>query len=217
LPYGINVLLVDDHHLVRVGINKILTSVKGLNVVGECETGEEAIKYCRKNEPDVLLMDMDMPGMGGLEATKKILRFAPDVKIIVLTAHTEDPFPSKVMQMGAAGYLTKDAGPDEMVNAIRAVNSGQRYLPSDIAQKMALNQFKSVDDNPFNSLSDRELQIMIMITRGDKVPAISEHLNLSTKTINSYRYRMFEKLGVSNDVELTHLAIRFGMLKTEKL
>ena len=213
----INVLLVDDHHLVRVGINKILTSVKGLKVVGECETGEEAIKFCRNNEPDVLLMDMDMPGMGGLEATKKILRFAPDVKIIVLTAHTEDPFPSKVMQMGAAGYLTKEAGPDEMVNAIRAVHSGQRYLPSDIAQKMALNQFKSVEDNPFNTLSDRELQIMIMITRGDKVPAISEHLNLSTKTINSYRYRMFEKLGVSNDVELTHLAIRYGMLKTEKL
>lgn len=213
----INVLLVDDHHLVRVGINKILTSIKGLNVVGECETGEEAIKFCRQSEPDVLLMDMDMPGMGGLEATKKILRFAPDVQIIVLTAHTEDPFPSKVMQMGAAGYLTKDAGPDEMVNAIRAVNSGQRYLPSDIAQKMALSQFKSVDENPFNALSDRELQIMIMITRGDKVPAISEHLNLSTKTINSYRYRMFEKLSVSNDVELTHLAIRHGMLKTEKL
>ncbi len=213
----INVLLVDDHHLVRVGINKILTSVKGINVVGECETGEEAIKVCRQDEPDVLLMDMDMPGMGGLEATKKILRFAPDVKIIVLTAHTEDPFPSKVMQMGAAGYLTKEAGPDEMVNAIRAVHSGQRYLPSDIAQKMALSQFNSVEENPFNALSDRELQIMIMITRGDKVPAISEHLNLSTKTINSYRYRMFEKLGVSNDVELTHLAIRHGMLKTEKL
>ena len=213
----INVLLVDDHHLVRVGISKILTSVKGLNVVGECETGEEAIKFCRQKEPDVLLMDMDMPGMGGLEATKKILRFAPDVKIIVLTAHTEDPFPTKVMQMGAAGYLTKDAGPDEMVNAIRAVHSGQRYLPPAIAQKMALSQFKSVDENPFNALSDRELQIMIMITRGDKVPAISEHLNLSTKTINSYRYRMFEKLAVSNDVELTHLAIRHGMLKTEKL
>ncbi len=213
----INVLLVDDHHLVRVGINKILTSIKGLNVIGECETGEEAIKFCRNHEPDVLLMDMDMPGMGGLEATKKIIRFAPDVKIIVLTAHTEDPFPSKVMQMGAAGYLTKEAGPDEMVNAIRAVNSGQRYLPSDIAQKMALSQFQSAEDNPFNALSDRELQIMIMITRGDKVPNISEHLNLSTKTINSYRYRMFEKLGVSNDVELTHLAIRHGMLKTEKI
>lgn len=213
----INVLLVDDHHLVRVGINKILTSVKGLAVIGECETGEEAIKFCRKTEPDVLLMDMDMPGMGGLEAAKKILRISPDIKIIVLTAHSEDPFPSKVMQMGAAGYLTKDAGPTEMVNAIKAVNSGQRYLPSDIAQKMALNQFKTTEENPFNSISDRELQIMVMITRGDKVPDISTHLNLSTKTINSYRYRMFEKLGVSNDVELTHLAIRHGMLKTDKL
>jgi len=213
----INILLVDDHHLVRTGISKILSSVKGLKVVGECETGEEAIKFCRTNTPDIVLMDMDMPGMGGLEATKKILRFAPDVKVIVLTAHTEDPFPTKVMQMGASGYLTKESGPDEMVNAIRAVNSGQRYLPSDIAQKMALSQFKNVEENPFNALSDRELQIMIMITRGDKVPNISEHLNLSTKTINSYRYRMFEKLGVSNDVELTHLAIRHGMLKTEKL
>jgi len=213
----INVLLVDDHHLVRTGISKILSSVKGLKVVGECETGEEAIKFCRQNTPDIVLMDMDMPGMGGLEATKKIIRFAPDINVIVLTAHTEDPFPTKVMQMGAAGYLTKESGPDEMVNAIRAVNSGQRYLPSNIAQKMALSQFKSVEENPFNALSDRELQIMIMITRGDKVPNISEHLNLSTKTINSYRYRMFEKLGVSNDVELTHLAIRHGMLKTEKL
>ena len=213
----INVLLVDDHHLVRTGISKILSSVKGLKVVGECETGEEAIKFCRKNTPDIVLMDMDMPGMGGLEATKKILRFTPDVNVIALTAHTEDPFPTKVMQMGASGYLTKESGPDEMVNAIRAVNSGQRYLPSNIAQKMALSQFKTVEENPFNALSDRELQIMIMITRGDKVPNISEHLNLSTKTINSYRYRMFEKLGVSNDVELTHLAIRYGMLKTEKL
>ncbi len=213
----INVLLVDDHHLVRTGISKILSSVKGLKVVGECETGEEAIKFCRQNPPDIVLMDMDMPGMGGLEATKKILRYTPDVNVIVLTAHTEDPFPTKVMQMGASGYLTKESGPDEMVNAIRAVNSGQRYLPSDIAQKMALSQFKTVEENPFNALSDRELQIMIMISRGDKVPNISEHLSLSTKTINSYRYRMFEKLGVSNDVELTHLAIRHGMLKTEKL
>ena len=213
----INVLLVDDHELVRTGIRKILDEVKGLKVIGEAETGEEAVKFCRKNEPDVVLMDMNMPGIGGLEATKKIIRYAPDVKVIVLTVHSEDPFPTKVMQMGASGYLTKGAGPDEMVNAIRAVNSGQRYLPADIAQQMALNQFKSVEDNPFNGLSERELQIMLMVTRGEKVPDISIQLNLSTKTINSYRYRMFEKLSIGNDVELTHLAIRHGMLNTEKL
>ncbi len=213
----INVLLVDDHELVRTGIRKILDEVKGLKVIGETKSGEEAIKFCRQTEPDVILMDMDMPGMGGLEATKKILRYAPDTKIIVLTVHTEDPFPTKVMQIGASGYLTKGAGPDEMVNAIRAVNSGQRYLTPEIAQQMALSQFKSPEENPFNALSERELQIMLMITRGEKVPNISEQLILSTKTVNSYRYRMFEKLNVGNDVELTHLAIRHGMLNTEKL
>ncbi len=213
----INILLVDDHELVRTGVSKILNEVKGFKVIDECETGEEAIKFCRETEPDIILMDMDMPGMGGLEATKKILRFSPEAKIIMLTVHAEDPFPTKVMQIGAAGYLTKGTAPNEMVNAIRAVNSGQRYLPAEIAQQMALSKFKSAKENPFSELSDRELQIMLMITRGEKVPDISEHLHLSTKTINSYRYRMFEKLSVGNDVELTHLAIRHGMINTEKL
>ena len=213
----INVLLVDDHELVRTGIKRLLEDVKGMKVIGEAQTGEEAVAFCRKNEPDVVLMDMNMPGIGGLEATKKILRYTPDAKVIVLTVHTEDPIPTKVMQIGAAGYLTKAACPEEMINAIKAVNSGQRYLTPEIAQQMALSQFKSADENPFNSLSERELQIMMMVTRGEKVPDISEQLMLSTKTINSYRYRMFEKLNISNDVELTHLAIRHGMLNTEKL
>jgi len=210
----INILLVDDHELVRTGIRKILDDVKGFKVVGETGTGEEAVQYCRKSEPDVVLMDMNMPGIGGLEATKKILRYAPDVKVIVLTVHSEDPFPTKVMQIGASGYLTKGAGPDEMINAIRAVHSGQRYITPEIAQQIALSQF---NENPFNSLSERELQIMLMITRGEKVVNISTQLSLSTKTINSYRYRMFEKLNVGNDVELTHLAIRHGMLNSEKM
>lgn len=213
----INILLVDDHELVRTGVNKILNEVKGFKVIKECETGEDAIKFCRQTEPDVILMDMDMPGMGGLEATKKILRIIPEIKIIILTAHTEEPFPTKVMQIGSAGYLTKGASPIEMIKAVRAVHSGQRYLPAEIAQKMALSQFKSSEENPFSELSDRELQIMLMITRGNKVPDISENLHLSTKTINSYRYRMFDKLCVGNDVELTHLAIRHGMINTEKL
>ena len=170
----INVLLVDDHELVRTGIRKILDEVKGLKVIGEAKTGEEAVQFCRKTEPNVVLMDMNMPGIGGLEATKKIIRYAPDVKVIVLTVYSEDPIPTKVMQIGAAGYLTKGAGPDEMINAIRAVNSGQRYITPEIAQQMALSQFKSADENPFSSLSERELQIMLMITRGEKVPDISE-------------------------------------------
>lgn len=213
----INVFLVDDHELVRTGIRRIIEDVRGMKVVGEADSGENSVKWCRANHADVILMDMNMPGIGGLEATKKILRFNPDVKIIVLTIHTENPFPTKVMQAGACGYLTKGAAPDEMVNAIRMVHSGQRYISPEIAQQMALSQFSAPSDNPFKELSERELQIMLMITKGQKVTDISEQLSLSPKTVNSYRYRLFSKLDISGDVELTHLAIRYGMITTETL
>ncbi|MCL4133976.1 UNVERIFIED_CONTAM: hypothetical protein GTU68_061452, partial [Idotea baltica] len=213
----IRVFLVDDHELVRTGIRRILEDVRGIKVVGEAHSGEDAVKWCRTEQADIVLMDMNMPGIGGLEATKKILRFNPDMKVIVLTIHTENPFPTKVMQAGAAGYLTKGAGPDEMVNAIRMVQSGQRYLSPEIAQQMALSQFTPDSENPFKELSERELQIMIMITKGEKVTDISEQLNLSPKTVNSYRYRLFSKLSISGDVELTHLAIRHGILDAETL
>ena len=201
----INVLLVDDHELVRAGIRRILEDIKGIKVVGEASCGEDAVKWCRTNAVDVVLMDMSMPGIGGLEATRKIARSTADVKIIMLTVHTENPLPAKVMQAGAAGYLSKGAAPQEVVSAIRSVYSGQRYIASDIAQQMAL------------SLSERELQIMLMITKGQKVNEISEQLNLSPKTVNSYRYRMFSKLNIHGDVELTHLAIRHGLCNAETL
>ena len=213
----INILLVDDHELVRTGINRILSEVRGIKVVGEAQTGEDAVQFCRKHNPDIVLMDMNMPGIGGMEATKKIVRYCPDTKVIFLTIHSENPLPSKVMQIGAAGYLTKSAAPDEMIKAIRLVNSGQRYIAPDIAQQIALSQFGGQDENPFDVLSERELQIMMMITRGEKVQDISEQLNLSSKTVNSYRYRMFEKLKISGDVELTHLAIKYRMLDTNDL
>ncbi|MGL5178297.1 MAG: UvrY/SirA/GacA family response regulator transcription factor [Aeromonas veronii] len=213
----INVFLVDDHELVRTGIRRILEDVRGIKVVGEAQSGETAVTFCRQHHPAVILMDMNMPGIGGLEATRKILRIRPDVRIIVLTIHSENPFPTKVMQAGAAGYLTKGAAPDEMIQAIRLVHSGQRYISPEIAQQMALSQFASADENPFKSLSERELQIMMMITKGQKVTDISEQLNLSPKTVNSYRYRLFSKLGINGDVELTHLAIRYGMLDADTL
>ena len=209
----INVLLVDDHELVRTGIKRILDDVRGFKVVGEAKDGEAAVQFCRQHVPNIVLMDMNMPGMGGLETTKKICRYCPDVKIIVLTVNCEDPFPSKVMQIGAHGFLTKGAGSDEMVRAIRSVHAGQRYIAPEIAQQIALAQVTGrTDENPFQSLSERELQIMLMITKGEKAQDIAERLNLSSKTVNSYRYRMFEKLNVGGDVELTHLAIRHKMI-----
>lgn len=213
----ISLFLVDDHELVRTGIRRLLEDERGVKVLGETDSGELAVKWCRSNHADIILMDMDMPGIGGLEATRKVLRFRPDAKIIVLTIHTENPFPTKVMQAGAAGYLTKGAGAKEMMNAVRAVNAGQRYISPEIAQKMALSQFSSGADNPFESLSERELQIMMMITKGQKVTDISVQLSLSPKTVNSYRYRLFSKLGINGDVELTHLAIRQGMIDSDVL
>lgn len=214
----IKILLVDDHELVRTGIKRLLADVAGMKVVGEAENGEDALKFVREKPVDVILMDAKMPGIGGLEATKRILRHCPDLKVIALTVHGEEPFPSMFLQAGAAGYLTKGTGLDEMVRAIKQVFAGQHYLAPEIAQQLALRQFMgSKEPNPFDSLSEREMQVMMMITAGQKVQDISDKLCLSPKTVNTYRYRLFEKLGVNGDVELTHLAIRHGILDAEQL
>ncbi|MDU0355019.1 UvrY/SirA/GacA family response regulator transcription factor [Paraglaciecola aquimarina] len=213
----IKLLLVDDHELVRTGIRRILEDVADFDVVGEAINGEDAVKFCRNNAPDLVLMDMSMPGMGGIEATKQILRFSEDTRVIVLSVHKENPIPAKVMQMGAFGYLTKDSDPQEMIKAIYKVGSGQKYVSPDIAQQIALGQLNLQDGNPFESLSDRELEITMMLTKGAKVPDIAVSLNISAKTVNTYRYRMFEKLNVSTDVELTHLALRHKLIQSEQL
>ncbi|KKO46618.1 response regulator [Arsukibacterium ikkense] len=213
----INVLLVDDHELVRTGISRILMDERGIKVIGEAGSGEEALQFCRQHEPDVVLMDMNMPGMGGMTATKRILHFCPDIKVLALSVSCEEPVPTKVMQLGAAGFISKNSAPKEMVSAIRKVYSGVRHISDEVAQKMALAKVNNHSENPFEGLSDRELQIMLMITRGQKVTDIAEQLNVSAKTVNSYRYRMFEKLAISGDVELTHLALRHGMIDIAKV
>ena len=209
--------MVDDHDLVRTGIRRILDDVEGFNVIGEAQSGEQAIKLCRKTPPDIVLMDMSMPGIGGLEATKPILRISEDIRVVALSVHKENPFPAKVMQMGAFGYLTKDADPQEMIRALQKVSRGQKYIAPEIAQQIALGQLDLNEDDPFKSLSERELQIMIMLTKGTKVPDIAVQLNISAKTVNTYRYRMFEKLNVTSDVELTHLALRHQLIKSDNL
>lgn len=211
----IKVLLVDDHDLVRVGIKSLLESVSGIEVVGEASSGEEAIQLAKKLNPHVVLMDVKMPGIGGLEATKRILRFNPDIKVLAVTVYGEEPYPSRVLQAGAVGYLTKGADVDEVVQAIKSVSSGKRYISPEVAQQLALKHLNDEGESPFDSLSEREMQVMIMITSGQKVQEISDQLCLSPKTVNSYRYRLFEKLDVNSDVELTHLAIRHRLIDTD--
>ena len=210
----ISVFLVDDMSLVRTGIKLILETTQNIKVIGEADSGEEAVDWCRKRQCDVILMDMVMPGIGGLEATKKILRYNPDAKIIVLTIQTEEPYPTKIMQAGASGFLTKGAEPDEMIKAIKDVAAGKRFISPSVAQQIALRNVSSIDtESPFKSLSERELQITEMIAKGLKAGDIADKLNLSPKTVNSYRYRIFDKLNLKGDVELTRLAIRCGIVQ----
>jgi len=203
--------VVDDHDLVRTGITRMLADIDGLQVVGEADSGEASLKVARELKPDVVLMDVKMPGIGGLEATRKLLRSHPDVKVVAVTVCEEDPFPTRLLQAGAAGYLTKGAGLDEMVQAIRLVFAGQRYISPQIAQQLALKPFQP-QGSPFDTLSEREIQIALMIVGCQKVQIISDKLCLSPKTVNTYRYRIFEKLSVTSDVELTLLAVRHGMV-----
>ena len=208
----IKIMVVDDHDLVRTGISRMLADVNGIDVIGEASSGEDAVQMARQLEPDVVLMDGKMPGMGGLEATKKMLRHDDGVRVIAVTVCEEEPFPSRLLKAGACGYLTKGADLDEMLRAIKIVHAGQRYISPQIAQAMALKPFNTAESAPMELLSERELQIMMMIVNCHKVQDISDKLCLSPKTVNTYRYRIFDKLGITSDVEMTVLAMRWGMV-----
>jgi len=209
----IRVMVVDDHELVRTGITRILNDAPGITVVSEAASGEEAIPIAKKYRPHVMLMDVSMPGIGGLEATRKLVQSLPELKVIVLSVHTEEPIPSRMMEAGASGYLTKGSAVDEILTAIKTVYSGERYIGADVAQKLALRMVPGGKASPFETLSPREMQVMLMLTQGQKPQTISDNLCLSPKTISTYRHRLYEKLGVGNDADLTRMAINYGIIK----
>jgi len=199
-----------------MGIKRLLQDVQGMKVMGVAGTGEEAVRLSKDLVPDVVVMDVHMPGIGGLEATRKMIRHNPDIKILALTIYEDEPYPSRLLQAGASGYITKGSDPEEMIRAIRTIYAGQRYISPNIAQQIAIKRFTKGEESPLDVLSERELQIMLMITQGQKVQDISKKLCLSPKTVNSYRYRIFDKLGIHSDVELTLMAMRLGMLEGAK-
>lgn len=211
----IRVIVVDDHQLVRVGTRRLLEDIPGFEIIADAGSGEEAVELVKRLKPDVVLMDIQMPGIGGLEATRRCIRAHPEVKVLAVTIYEEEPYPSKLLRVGASGYLTKRADVDEMVLAIKKVASGQRYISAEIAQQLALRPFSEDEVSPFDQLSSREMQITLMVIMGHKVQEISEKLSLSPKTVNSYRYRVFEKLELKNDVGLTRLAIKHGIIDAE--
>ena len=210
----IRILLVDDHALFRSGMKGILDEQDDMAVVAEAENGEDAVEFVRGAPPDVVLMDVNMPGIGGIEATRRILRVDSQARVIALTALDDQPFPTQLLDAGAVGYLTKGSPADEVSAAIRQVMRGEHYICNEVAQRLSLsalvNKGKST---PLARLSPREMQVMLMITRGSTTQQISDALFLSPKTISTYRTRLFEKLEIHNDVELTHFALRHGLIE----
>ncbi len=209
----IKILLADDHQLVRTGLRHILSGASDVEVVGEASSGEQAVQMARQLHPDLVLMDVNMPGIGGIEATRKIRRAAPEARVIAVTVHIDTPFPEQLHEAGALGYVTKGCPADELLAAIRTVAQGRPYIAGEVSQRMTLARLTGGDtDSPFTNLSQREMQVMLMITQGHRTQDISDSLCLSPKTVSTYRHRLFEKLQVETDVELTHLALRYGLI-----
>lgn len=211
----IKLLIVDDHDLVRTGLRNILSSAPEIQIVAEAASGEEGIRLARQHQPDIILMDVGLPGLSGLEASERILKALPGCRIIVLTSYTEPPLPARLLDVGASAYLTKSCDARELIVAVRAVARGERYIGSEIAQQLALSLLPGTPASPFQDLTARELEVMMMLTQGMKMPAVAEVLNVSPKTIATYKYRIYDKVGVSSEVELLHLALRYKLVKPD--
>ena len=211
----IKLLIVEDHHLVRTGLRNIIDDAGGIEIVGEASTGERAIQLNREKKPDVILMDIGLPGLSGFETSERIMNASPAVRIIALTAHTKPPFPARLLEMGAAGYLTKACDAGELVAAIRKVFGGERYVGSEIAQQLAMSLLPGTPQSPFQELTPREIEVAMMLANGMKSSAIAERMNVSPKTISTHKYRIFEKIGVDSEVALLREAIRYDVIETE--
>ena len=210
----ISVILVDDHQLVRSGIARLLQDAADICLISSFSSGEEVVDYLgRENaaRPNIILMEARMPGMGGIEATRAILRLSPTTRVVGMSAIAGGVIPSRLLRAGALAFITKSVDALEMYSAIRAAKNGSHYISADAAKQLSIDPFREPDGAIFERLSRRELQVAGMLTDGRKVVQISAYLALSPKTVYSYRYRIFEKLGIRSDVELTVLAVRHGL------
>lgn len=205
----INVLLVDDHELVRTGIEALLNDVDDITVVGVAKSGEEAIDAVTALSPSVVMMDINMPGIGGVEACRRILQQDAGVKIIAVSVHNDGPIPHQLLKLGVLSFVSKGSPVDEMVLAIRNVMDGRRYLCSEVANNLAFQGLPGSNESPFSILSQREAEVVGLIIEGKTIKEMSKILTLSDKTINTYRYRLYSKLRIKNDVELIRMAIKF--------
>lgn len=210
---SIKVLVVDDHDLVRMGIARMLDDDAQIEVIAEADNGDAAVQLARQHRPDVVLLDVNMPNVGGVEATRRIKQIDQNIKVLAVSSLSAQPYPSMLLKAGVNGYITKGTPLDEMIRAIKKVHGGGKYFSHDVAEQLADTVLGEQAESPFDALSEREKQVAMMVVNCQSAQEIADQLFVSVKTVNTYRYRIFEKLGVNSDVRLTHLAIRHGLIE----
>jgi len=209
----IRVLLVDDHAVVRTGFRLLLQAHPGTNVVGEADSGESACKRYEELAPDVVVMDLAMPGMGGMEALRRIRAHHPQARVLTLSAHDDPLHAQRALREGASGFLSKRSAPEALLEAITTVAAGKRYLDAELARKLALSDADGTGRSPLERLSEREFEVFVRLANGHTVQHIAEDLKLSASTIGTHLYNIKQKLGVANQSELTLIAIRHGLIE----
>jgi two-component system invasion response regulator UvrY len=208
----IRVLLVDDHAVVRTGFRLLLQALPELTVIGEAESGEVALQRYIDLTPDVVVMDLALPGMGGLEALRRIRARHAQARVLALSAHDDPMHARRALQEGALGFLSKRSAPETLIEAVTAVAAGRRYIDADLAQKLALADIEGATKSPVERLSEREFEVFIRLARGETVQRIADDLNLAPSTVGTHLYNIKQKLAVANQSELTLIAIRHGLI-----
>jgi len=207
----IRVFLVDDHALVRTGLKMILSGQDDMDVVGEAENGEDALPEIRKLKPDVVLCDLHLPGLSGLDVTERIVRGNYGTRVVIVSVLEDGPLPKRLLEAGASGYVGKGGDAAELVRAVREVSRGRRYLGSSVAQNLALSSVDTAG-SPFDALSPRELEVAMLLIQGLRQEDIARRLSLSPKTVNTHKSRLFQKVNVQDTVSLARLAAQYGLV-----
>ena len=207
------ILIVDDHAVVRQGIKQIITDIDSPVEVGEAGNGSDAIRMLRDGEWDMVLLDINLPGKNGIEVLKQIKGEWKKLPVLMLSMYSEDQYAMRAIRGGAAGYMTKETAPDELLNAINRVTRGGRYISAEVAEKLVFEQDDAGDELPHHELSDREYEVLRLIASGHTVSEIAEQLTLSVKTISTYRSRILEKMKMKHNAELTHYAIKHELVE----
>jgi DNA-binding NarL/FixJ family response regulator len=206
----ISVFLIDDHALVRTGIRMILSGQTGIEVIGEADSGDVALPQIRRLKPDVVLCDLHLPGLSGLEITERIVKGDHGTKVIIVSVLEDGPMPKRLLEAGASGYVGKGGDSKELIRAVHDVAIGKRYLATSIAQNLALSNLEG-GASPFDLLSPRELEVALLLIQGHRQEEIARRLSLSAKTVNTHKARLFQKLGVQDNIALARLATQYGV------